>query len=73
MGEVPLPIQLALLRRHYGISQEEMGTDLSMKQSHYSRLEQKNSDHRLSAYHKAAKILRGRLIILPKGAKIIAA
>ena len=71
VGETSLPVQVSFLRRHYGISQQELAAAISMRQAHYSRLERKDSDHRLSTYQKVAQLLRSRLIILPRGAKIV--
>jgi ribosome-binding protein aMBF1 (putative translation factor) len=71
MSEVSLPVQVTFLRRHYGISQQELAAAISMKQAHYSRLERKDSDHRISTYQKVAQLLRSRLVVLPRGAKIV--
>ena len=71
MSETSLPVQVTFLRRRYGISQQELAAAISMKQAHYSRLERKDSDHRISTYQKVAHLLRSRLIILPRGAKIV--
>ena len=69
----PLPIQIALLRRAYGISQEEIATKLHIKQAHISRLEKKDSDHLISTYEKIAKLLHSRIMIVPENAKVVPA
>ena len=48
IADEPLPIQIALLRRAYGVSQEKVAAKLHLKQAHISRLEKKDSDHLMS-------------------------
>ena len=67
MRELPLPLQLALLRRYYKITQSELAGALQLKQGYYSRLEEENSRHLLSHYMKAAKVLLSRVGLTPAG------
>lgn len=73
IGDEPLPIQLALLRRTYGISQEKIAAKLHLKQAQISRLETKGTDHLLSTYEKVARLLGSRVMFVPKGVKLVAA
>lgn len=61
----PLPVQLALLRKFLGMTQEQLAKALGLKQTHVSRLEKAGSDHLLSMYQKAAKKLGAHLAIVP--------
>lgn len=61
----PLPIQLALLRRFLGVTQNQLAMRLKLKQTHISRLEKVDSDHLLSLYQRAAEMLGARLAIVP--------
>lgn len=73
ISDEPLPIQMALLRRAYGISQERIASKLHMKQAQVSRLERKGSDHLLSTYQKVAGLLGSRIMIVHKSVKLVAA
>jgi len=73
IADESLPIQIALLRRAYGISQEKIAAKLRLKQAHISRLEKKDSDHLISTYEKMAKVLHSRIMIVPENARVIPA
>ena len=61
----PMPVQLALLRKFLGMTQEELARALHLKQTHISRLEKAGSDHFLSLYQRAAERLGAHLAIIP--------
>ena len=67
----PLQVQLALLRKFMGLTQEEMAKTLHLKQTHISRLEKVDSDHLLSLYQRAAALLGAHLAIVPDDMAII--
>lgn len=46
---------------------------LCVKQRYISKLEKPGSDHLLSKYERAARLLHGHLAIIPDGAKVIPA
>ena len=73
ISDEPLPIQIALLRRVYGISQEKIAAKLHVKQAHISRLEKKYSDHLLSTYEKVARLLHSKILIVPQNSKVVPA
>lgn len=66
LTRLPLPAQLAALRRRLGLTQEEVAEQLSLKQTHISRLEKSGSDHRTSLYGRAAGALGARLALIPE-------
>lgn len=67
----PLPVQLALLRKFLGLTQEDIAKALNLKQTHVSRLEKAGSDHLVSLYEKAAKHLKARVAIVPQGVTLM--
>ena len=71
MMKRPLPVQLALLRKFLGMTQEELAITLRLKQTHISRLEKVDSDHLLSLYKKASERLGAHLAIVPEDMVII--
>ena len=71
LAKAPLPLQLALVRRLQGVTQEKMAAKLHVKQSYISKLEKVGTDHRFSSYERAARLLHGRLAIIPEGAKVV--
>mgnify|MGYP001561038660 CR=1 FL=1 len=71
MSKIPLPLQLAVLRRLNGVTQEKMAAKLHVKQAYISKLEKPGSDHLFSNYDKAARMLHGRLAIIPSGARVV--
>lgn len=73
LSEKTLPLQIALLRRVYGISQEEVSSRLHVKQGQISRLEKKDSDHLLSTYQKVVKMLHSKTLVVPQNYKVVPA
>lgn len=71
LAKAPLPLQLSILRRLKGVTQEKMADRLHVKQAYISKLEKPGSDHLFSSYEKAAKMLHGRLAIIPEGARVV--
>lgn len=71
MAKAPLPLQLALLRRLKGVTQEKMAAKLHVKQAYISKLEKPGTDHLFSNYEKAARMLNGHLAIIPEGARVV--
>lgn len=67
----PLPVQLALLRRFLGMTQEDLAKALGLKQTHISRLEKVDSDHLLSLYKRAAQKMGAHLAIVPENMTLI--
>ncbi|MBI5243704.1 MAG: helix-turn-helix domain-containing protein [Elusimicrobia bacterium] len=67
----PLPVQVALLRRFLGKTQEELARALGLKQTHISRLEKGDSDHLLSLYKRAAGKMGAHLALIPDDMAII--
>lgn len=67
----PLPVQLAILRKFLGMTQEALARALHMKQTHISRLEKIDSDHLLSLYQRAAEKLGAHLAIVPDDMALI--
>ena len=70
--ERPLAVQVSVLRRMRGISQVQLAARLHVTQSFLSKLEKEGSDHLVSLYERLAKLLKGRLAIIPEGSRIIA-
>ena len=73
LAKAPLPLQLAILRRLHGLTQEKMAARLRVKQGYISKLEKAGSNHLLTNYERAARLLHGHLAIIPDGAKIVPA
>ncbi len=71
LAKVPLSSQLAILRRLRGFTQEKVASNLHVKQAHISKLEKPKTDHLLSNYEKAARMLHGRLMIVPDEIKLV--
>ncbi|MBI4370837.1 MAG: helix-turn-helix transcriptional regulator, partial [Elusimicrobia bacterium] len=59
LGKAPLPLQLAILRRLNGVTQEKLAAKLHVKQTYVSKLEKPGSDHLFSNYERAARLLHG--------------
>ena len=72
LAKAPLPLQLAILRRIRGFTQEKMAANLHVKQAHISKLEKLGSDHLVSNYERAARMLHGHIAIIPEGMKLVA-
>lgn len=73
LAKAPLPLQLAILRRLRGVTQAKMAAKLHVKQAYISKLEKPGSDHLLSNYAKAARMLNGHLAIIPNDARLVPA
>jgi len=71
LSERPLPVQLGLLRKMAGYTQNQLATHAKLPQSFVSKLEKLGSDHRLSVYERIARLIHGRIVIIPEGAKIV--
>ncbi len=69
--ERPLAVQVSMLRRMRGISQIKLAAEMHITQSYLSKLEKEDSDHLIGIYEKLAKRLKGKLAIIPEGARII--
>lgn len=68
--DASLPVQMAMLRQHYGISQSELANALHVKQAYFSRLEHEEKDHLVSQYSQIATTLRARLVFVPFGTRL---
>ena len=68
--QLPLPFQVAFLRRSYGTSQNTMAEGLNIKQAQMSLLEQEKTDHLVSQYQKIAAFLNCRLALIPKNVQL---
>jgi transcriptional regulator with XRE-family HTH domain len=73
LAKAPLPLQLAILRRLRGMTQEKMAAKLHVNQAYISKLEKPGSDHLLSNYERAVRMLHGHLAIIPNGARVVTA
>lgn len=73
LAQAPLPLQLAIMRRLRGVTQEKMAAKLNVKQAYISKLEKSGSDHLVSTYERAARMLHGHLAIIPDGARVVPA
>ena len=69
--ERPLAVQVSVLRKMRGISQVELARRLHITQSFLSKIEKEGSDHLVSLYERLAKLLNGRLAIVPQGSRIV--
>jgi DNA-binding XRE family transcriptional regulator len=67
----PLPVQVTLLRRFLGMTQEELARAVGLKQTHISRLEKVDSDHLLSLYKRAGEKMGAHLALVPADMVII--
>lgn len=67
----PLPVQVMLLRRFLGMTQEDLAKALKLRQTHISRLEKVDSDHLVSLYKRAAEKMGAHLALVPDNMVII--
>ncbi len=67
----PMPVQLNLLRKFLGWTQDDLAKTLGLKQTHVSRLEKVDSDHLLSLYKKAAEKMGAHLALVPKNMTLV--
>jgi len=70
LREASLPLQMAMLRRHYNIPQLELANELHVKQAYLSRLEREGTDHLVGQYLQAAEKLKARLVLVPFGIQL---
>jgi hypothetical protein len=66
MFELPLPHQLAFLRRYYKIPQSEIAAALDVTQGFFARLEKTTKPHLMPHYVKAADLLGARVLLMPR-------
>jgi hypothetical protein len=71
LSKRPIGVQFGVLRRLRGLTQERVASGLRRKQNYVSKLEKPGLDHLVSHYEKAARVLGGRLAIIPEGARLI--
>lgn len=67
----PLPVQLALLRKFIGMTQEQLAKALHLRQTHISRLEKVDSNHLLSLYKQAAEKMGAHLAVVPENMTLV--
>lgn len=77
-AELPLPTQLAIMRRRRSLSQKTVARKLKLKQPHIARVESVGHDPRLSSVLGQARALHCHLMVVPnellsKVAQIVAA
>lgn len=65
-SQLPVPTQLAILRRRRWLSQKELARRLRVKQPHVARVESAGHDPRLSSLQNQAQALGCRLLIVPE-------
>lgn len=75
---LPLPTQLAIMRRRRWLSQASLARLLKVKQPHVARVESSGHDPRLSSLISQAKALECHLLVVPdellaKVAQLVAA
>lgn len=64
-AELPLPSQLAILRRRRRLSQAALARTLKVKQPHVARVESPRHDPRLSSVLNQARVLHCHLLVVP--------
>lgn len=69
--ERPLAVQVSMLRRLQGISQVDLAARMDITQSFLSKLEKEDSSHLVGLYEKLARLLNARLVMIPRGARIV--
>ena len=77
-AELPLPTQLAVMRRRKWLSQKVLARAMRVKQPHVARMERSSYDPRLSSVMSQARALHCHLLVVPddllsKVAQIVAA
>ena len=63
-AELPLPTQLAIMRRRRKLSQRALAKKLRVLQPHIARTESVHHDPRISSIVKAAKAVRCHVILI---------
>lgn len=65
-AKLPLPTQLAIMRRRRWLSQKRMARSLGIKQPQVSRVENPGHDPQLSSLLRHARALHCRLLVVPE-------
>ena len=64
-AELPLPTQLAIMRRRRKLSQRAVAKRLRLPQPHIARMESGHHDPRISSILREAKALRCHVLLIP--------
>ena len=64
-AELPLPTQLAIMRRRRRFSQRTLAKKLRVPQPHVARTENRLHDPRISTVIRAAKAIRCHVLLVP--------
>ena len=64
-AELPLPTQLAVMRRRRKLSQRGLAKKMHVSQPHVARTENARHDPRLSSILRAAKAIHCHLVLVP--------
>lgn len=64
-AELPIPTQLAIMRRRRNLSQRAAAKKMKVPQPHVARTEGLKNDPRLSSIVRAAKALRCHVLLIP--------
>lgn len=64
-AELPIPTQLAIMRRRRKLSQRAAARKMKVPQPHVARTERAEHDPRLSSVVRAAKALRCHILLIP--------
>ena len=64
-AELPIPTQLAIMRRRRKLSQRAVARKLKIPQPHIARTENMQHDPRISSIVRAAKALRCHVLLVP--------
>ncbi len=64
-AELPLPTQLAIMRRRRKLSQRVLAKRLRIPQPHVARTESTRHDPRISSIVRAAKVVRCHVLLVP--------
>lgn len=64
-AEMPLPTQLAIMRRRRKLSQRALAKKLRVPQPHVARTESARRDPRISSIVRAAKAVRCHVLLVP--------
>lgn len=65
VSELPVPLQLSIMRRVMGVSQYEIAVKLRVQQPHVARLERAGHDPRLSSIMAQAQAIGCRVALVP--------
>ncbi len=64
-AELPLPVQLAIMRRRRKLSQRAVANKLNVRQPHIARTENPRHDPRISSIVRAARAVRCHVLLVP--------